>query len=60
MKILKIIEIDKNGRALIHSHSNEELVEAIKELEELIAKDKQKDCEECYRKVSIAMNWLNK
>lgn len=32
-----------------------EINEAIKEIEELIAKDKQKDCEECYRKVSVAM-----
>ena len=35
MKILDILEIDKNGRALIHSHSNEELVKAITELKKL-------------------------
>ncbi len=50
MKILEIIEIDKNGRGLIHSHSNEELVEAIKELQELIIKDKFKKCENCKHK----------
>jgi len=40
MKILEILEIDKNGRALIHSHSNSELVEAIGELQEFVQKDK--------------------
>ena len=40
MKILEILEIDKNGRALIRSHSNSELVEAIGELQEFVQKDK--------------------
>ena len=40
MKILKILEIDRNGRALIHSHSNSELVEAINEIQEFVQKDK--------------------
>ena len=56
MKILKILEIDKNGRALIHSHSNIELVEAIKEIYQLIEKDKAKDCEACLKQVSIAID----
>lgn len=53
-KILKEIEYDN----LFLSQdfiANLEIIEAIEELEELIAKDKSKNCEECYNKTALAL-----
>ena len=36
-----------------------ELEEAIKEYEELVAKDKQKNCEECYKKADAALKAID-
>jgi len=47
LKILKICEIDKNGRALVHPHSNEEMIEAIIELKELEDISSSKECIDC-------------
>lgn len=66
---MKALEILKESRLFIEqqlseftkniiSYEHKRLIEAIAELEELIAKDKSKNCEECYNKTKLAIEDL--
>lgn len=61
LKILKEELEELRNRGQQYSYIREKkkkLKEAIEELEELIAKDKSKNCEECYNKTKLAIENL--